>query len=312
MAFVYAEPGVAREHILRASGAPVRRGRRAALVASAERTRRAHALLRRSRLAAVRRRSYVRVTGDATVLDEVGAVHHDAPARAARARDLRPAAGQRRDGDRVRALPARAAQGVCTIGRARAAADRHRRLERRNESRRRRGQGRERVARLVPRRHAARLRRARRARAAMRTSAASSARQADAYAEAVEANGWDGEWYRRAYFDDGTPLGSRTSDECQIDSIAQSWSVISGAGDPARRHAARWRRSSEHLVRDDARLIMLLTPPFDQIAARSGIHQGLSARRARERRAVHARRALGRAGDGAAAATATARSSCIR
>ena len=57
-------------------------------------------------------------------------------------------------------------------------------------------------------------------------------RQADAYAAAVEAHGWDGEWYRRAYFDDGTPLGSRESDECRIDSIAQSWSVISGAGDP--------------------------------------------------------------------------------
>ena len=57
-------------------------------------------------------------------------------------------------------------------------------------------------------------------------------RRADDYVAAVEAHGWDGEWYRRAYFDDGTPLGSRESDECRIDSIAQSWSVISGAGDP--------------------------------------------------------------------------------
>jgi cyclic beta-1,2-glucan synthetase len=87
-------------------------------------------------------------------------------------------------------------------------------------------------------------------------------RRADDYVAAVETHGWDGEWYRRAYFDDGTPLGSRESDECRIDSIAQSWSVISGAGDPRRQVQAmgsleRW------LVRDDARLLMLLTPPFD-------------------------------------------------
>ena len=51
---------------------------------------------------------------------------------------------------------------------------------------------------------------------------------------AVERHGWDGDWYRRAYFDDGTPLGSATNKECQIDSIAQSWAVLSGAADPAR------------------------------------------------------------------------------
>ena len=50
----------------------------------------------------------------------------------------------------------------------------------------------------------------------------------------LEQNGWDGEWYRRAYFDDGTPLGSANNDECRIDSIAQSWSVLSGAGEPGR------------------------------------------------------------------------------
>ena len=66
-------------------------------------------------------------------------------------------------------------------------------------------------------------------------------RQADAYAEAVEAQGWDGEWYRRAYFDDGSPLGSKESDECRIDSIAQSWSVISGRADE-RRADRRTRR----------------------------------------------------------------------
>jgi cellobiose phosphorylase len=55
----------------------------------------------------------------------------------------------------------------------------------------------------------------------------------------IEANGWDGGWYRRAYFDDGTPLGSADSEECQIDSISQSWAVISGGGDPIRARR-RW------------------------------------------------------------------------
>ena len=87
--------------------------------------------------------------------------------------------------------------------------------------------------------------------------------RADAYARAVERNGWDGQWYRRAYYDDGTPLGSAKSDECRIDSIAQSWSVISGAGRAARQQLAM-RALNEHLVREDARVIMLLTPPFDQ------------------------------------------------
>ncbi len=87
-------------------------------------------------------------------------------------------------------------------------------------------------------------------------------RQADGYAAAVEAHGWDGAWYRRAYFDDGTPLGSAAEAECRIDSIAQSWSVISGAGEPERQRLAM-RSLEEHLVREDAGLIMLLTPPFD-------------------------------------------------
>ncbi len=98
-------------------------------------------------------------------------------------------------------------------------------------------------------------------------------RQADAYAAAVEAHGWDGAWYRRAYFDDGTPLGSRTSDECRIDSIAQSWSVISGAGDPHRQELAM-RALEEHLVREDARLLVLLAPPFDKTASDPGYIKG--------------------------------------
>jgi cyclic beta-1,2-glucan synthetase len=96
------------------------------------------------------------------------------------------------------------------------------------------------------------------------TAAAAELRaKADAYATAIESESWDGEWYRRAYFDDGTPLGSHVNDECRIDAIAQSWSVISGAGEPKRARMAN-ESAYQHLVREDARLIMLLTPPFDR------------------------------------------------
>jgi cellobiose phosphorylase len=78
----------------------------------------------------------------------------------------------------------------------------------------------------------------------------------------VEAHGWDGEWYRRAYFDDGLPLGSATNPECQIDSVAQSWSVLSGAGDAARARLAM-EAVDRRLVRRERRLIQLLDPPFD-------------------------------------------------
>jgi cyclic beta-1,2-glucan synthetase len=97
--------------------------------------------------------------------------------------------------------------------------------------------------------------------------------RADAYATAVETHGWDGDWYRRAYFDDGTPLGSAANEECRIDSIAQSWSVISRAGSPE--HQARAMQSlQEHLVREDSRMILLLTPPFDQIRHDPGYIKG--------------------------------------
>lgn len=96
---------------------------------------------------------------------------------------------------------------------------------------------------------------------------------ADGYAGALERAGWDGDWYRRAYFDDGTPLGSAQNEECRIDSIAQSWSIISGAGKPER--ASRALQSlEEHLVREDARLIMLLTPPFDHTTHDPGYIKG--------------------------------------
>ena len=93
------------------------------------------------------------------------------------------------------------------------------------------------------------------------------------YADAVERSAWDGEWYRRAYFDDGSPLGSRTSDECKIDSIAQSWSVISGAGKPDRTRIAM-QSLNKYLVHDDARIIILLTPPFDKTPHDPGYIQG--------------------------------------
>ena len=82
-------------------------------------------------------------------------------------------------------------------------------------------------------------------------------------AERIEQHGWDGEWYRRAYFDDGSPLGSTGNDECQIDSIAQSWSVLSGAGDPARSRIAM-AAVDKRLVRREDAIIQLLDPPFDK------------------------------------------------
>lgn len=80
--------------------------------------------------------------------------------------------------------------------------------------------------------------------------------------KAIEATAWDGEWYRRGSFDDGAPLGSHTSDECKIDSIAQSWSVLSGEGDP-KRSAIAMESVKKHLVDDKLKLIRLFTPPFE-------------------------------------------------
>ena len=89
----------------------------------------------------------------------------------------------------------------------------------------------------------------------------------------IEEHGWDGQWYRRAYFDDGTPLGSATSAECQIDSIAQSWSVLSGAGDGERSRLAM-EALNERLVRRQDRLIQLLDPPFDTSVLEPGYIKG--------------------------------------
>jgi cellobiose phosphorylase len=89
----------------------------------------------------------------------------------------------------------------------------------------------------------------------------------------LEEHGWDGEWYRRAYFDDGMPLGSSVNPECQIDSIAQSWSVLSGAGDPERSRRAM-EAVDKRLVRREHGLIQLLDPPFDQSTLNPGYIKG--------------------------------------
>ena len=97
--------------------------------------------------------------------------------------------------------------------------------------------------------------------------------RADQYVAAIERDAWDGAWYRRAYFDDGFPLGSAGNDECRIDAIAQSWAVLSGAAQPERARAAM-KAVDELLVRDDARIVLLLTPPFDRTEHDPGYIKG--------------------------------------
>jgi len=104
--------------------------------------------------------------------------------------------------------------------------------------------------------------------------------RADAWAEhvknlkaALELHGWDGDWYRRAFYDDGTPLGSASNSECRIDSLAQTWAVISGLGDPARsRHALQALESL--LVDRKNKLLLLFTPPFDKTPKDPGYIKG--------------------------------------
>jgi cyclic beta-1,2-glucan synthetase len=89
----------------------------------------------------------------------------------------------------------------------------------------------------------------------------------------IEQHGWDGGWYRRAYFDDGSPLGSTSNPECRIDSIVQSWSVLSGAGDAERTRLAM-EAADQRLVRRDRALIQLLDPPFDKSDLNPGYIKG--------------------------------------
>ena len=97
--------------------------------------------------------------------------------------------------------------------------------------------------------------------------------EADQLRRNLEQHGWDGGWYRRAYFDDGTPLGSSKNPECQIDSIAQSWSVLSGAGDHERSRMAM-EAVDTRLVRREDGLVQLLDPPFDQSELNPGYIKG--------------------------------------
>jgi cyclic beta-1,2-glucan synthetase len=97
-------------------------------------------------------------------------------------------------------------------------------------------------------------------------------KQAERLAEAVEKQAWDGDWYRRGYFDDGTPLGSLKNQEAWIDSLPQSWAVLSGAADPDRARQAL-ESAHEHLVIDDEKLVLLFTPPFDKTEKSPGYIQ---------------------------------------
>ncbi len=96
---------------------------------------------------------------------------------------------------------------------------------------------------------------------------------ADLVRQAIERDGWDGAWYRRGTFDDGTLLGSDSSGECRIDSIAQSWAVLSGAADPDRARTAM-ASMTKHLVRPDPGLALLFTPPFDRTPLDPGYIKG--------------------------------------
>jgi cyclic beta-1,2-glucan synthetase len=96
---------------------------------------------------------------------------------------------------------------------------------------------------------------------------------ADALKAALESQAWDGDWYRRGWFDNGAPLGSATSEECRIDSIAQSWAVISGAGRSDRAVRAMEAVDRELILPHDG-LALLFTPPFDHTALDPGYIKG--------------------------------------
>jgi cyclic beta-1,2-glucan synthetase len=91
--------------------------------------------------------------------------------------------------------------------------------------------------------------------------------------EALNAGGWDGEWYRRAYYDNGAPLGSKNSDECQIDTIAQAWAIISKAAPPERAENAL-SAMEKYLVSEKEGIVRLLTPAFDQTPHDPGYIKG--------------------------------------
>ncbi len=97
--------------------------------------------------------------------------------------------------------------------------------------------------------------------------------QAEQLKANIDKNAWDGEWFKRAYFDDGTPLGSKDNEECKIDSIAQSWSVISKAGEPSRSITAI-NSAGKYLIKKDSGIIQLFEPPFDNSSLNPGYIKG--------------------------------------
>lgn len=98
-------------------------------------------------------------------------------------------------------------------------------------------------------------------------------KEADLLKKNVDLHAWDGNWYKRAWFDDGTPLGSSVNDECMIDSISQSWSVLSQAGETKRANTAM-ESAYQHLVQKDFGIIKLLEPPFDKSEMNPGYIKG--------------------------------------
>ncbi len=98
-------------------------------------------------------------------------------------------------------------------------------------------------------------------------------RRATDIAASMERSGWDGEWYLRGFFDNGSPLGSRTCTEAQIDSLPQSWAVISGSANPARAKVAM-KSADQLLASDRDRLVRLFTPPFDHSEPHPGYIMG--------------------------------------
>ena len=107
----------------------------------------------------------------------------------------------------------------------------------------------------------------------MNENSAQYRRRAENLVRALEANAWDGDWYLRAYYDDGSRLGTKMDGECNIDSIAQSWSVLSNAANP-RRAANAMKSVYQLLVREDDRLVLLLEPPFDKTRRDPGYIKG--------------------------------------
>ena len=105
------------------------------------------------------------------------------------------------------------------------------------------------------------------------TQATTYRQRAAELSQAIEASAWDGAWYLRAYYDDGTPLGSVANNDCQIDSIAQSWAVLSGASDPDRATQAM-EAVADRLVNQSDQLLLLLAPPFDQTPRDPGYIKG--------------------------------------